>query len=173
MLMRLCGFCPIFFCWLCPSAAVTMRMVPPMLLVVAPPAAFLYSSLGTLLSTWHFPTASSPSPCSFNLYPPFLFMLFLCLGKKNWVASLGILSGSSSGPSFPLYSVSRLLLYVLYSLISHVPLSAKTQNPKQVSLNPKAQPLQITSPANLLLDTRTRTNQGGWLSFSLLSICYF
>ena len=45
--------------------------------------------------------------------------------------------------------------------------SAKTQNPKQVSLNPKAQLPQITSPANLLLDTRTRTNQGGWLSFSL------
>ena len=44
---------------------------------------------------------------------------------------------------------------------------AKTQNPKQVSLNPKAQLLQITSPANLLLDTRTRTNQEGWQSFSL------
>ena len=47
------------------------------------------------------------------------------------------------------------------------PQRAKTQNPKQVSLNPKAQLPQITSPANLLLDTRTRTNQGGWLSFSL------
>ena len=45
--------------------------------------------------------------------------------------------------------------------------SAKTQNPKQVSLNPKAQLPQITSPANLLLDTRTRTNQEGWQSFSL------
>ena len=45
--------------------------------------------------------------------------------------------------------------------------TAKTQNPKQVSLNPKAQLLQITSPANLLLDTRTRTNQEGWQSFSL------
>ena len=44
---------------------------------------------------------------------------------------------------------------------------AKTQNPKQVSLNPKAQLPQITSPANLLLDTRTRTNQEGWQSFSL------
>jgi len=44
---------------------------------------------------------------------------------------------------------------------------AKTQNPKQVSLNPKAQLPQITSPANPSLDTRTQTNQGGWLSFSL------
>ena len=48
-----------------------------------------------------------------------------------------------------------------------VGLNAKTQNPKQVSLNPKAQLPQITSPANLLLDTRTRTNQEGWQSFSL------
>ena len=46
-------------------------------------------------------------------------------------------------------------------------MTAKTQNPKQVSLNPKAQLPQITSPANLLLDTRTRTNQEGWQSFSL------
>ena len=55
------------------------------------------------------------------------------------------------------------------SAIARVPRKglAKTQNPKQVSLNPKAQLPQITSPANLLLDTRTRTNQEGWQSFSL------
>ena len=41
--------------------------------------------------------------------------------KRNWVASLGILSGSSSGRSFPLSYVSRSLLYVPNPLISHVP----------------------------------------------------
>ena len=56
--------------------------------------------------------------------------------------------------------------HVVY-ILRIVTISAKTQNPKQVSLNPKAQPPQITSPANLLLDTRTRTNQEGWQSFSL------
>ena len=56
---------------------------------------------------------------------------------------------------------------VVFHVVSSVSFCAKTQNPKQVSLNPKAQLPQITSPANLLLDTRTRTNQEGWLSFSL------
>ena len=47
--------------------------------------------------------------------------LSLFRGEKIWVASLGILSGSSSGRSFPLSYVSRSILYVLNPLISHVP----------------------------------------------------
>ena len=60
---------------------------------------------------------------SIPLYPPLLLLPFLpCRGKKrgkkNWVASLGILSGSSSGRSSPLSLVSRSFLFILHPALS-------------------------------------------------------
>ena len=92
------------------------------------------------------------------------------IASRNASFRCGILYSSVlSRCSFP--SISPPVSPLRYGMVGTVAgdgaPSAKTQNPKQVSLNPKAQLPQITSPANLLLDTRTRTNQEGWQSFSL------
>lgn len=57
----------------------------------------------------------------FTLFTLFqLFVLFFGQKEKNWVVSLGILSGSSSGSSFPLSYISRIFLHVLNPLLPNV-----------------------------------------------------